>query len=138
MPPGFSSLAIADGLVFTIFARGEECSKKIETCVALDADTGNVLRAAPLGVSDYGHDGGNTGTPGNQGSDDPRSTPASDGERVFVYDSHMLLGCFDAASGNVIWKHDIVEEFSGREIKWLNASSPLLVGNVVYVGGGND
>lgn len=135
-PLGFSSLAIADGRVFTIVARGEEGGERIETCVALDADTGDELWAVALGVSDYGHDGGNAGAPGNRGGDGPRSTPATDGERVFVYDSHMLLSCFDAASGNVIWKHDLLKEFSGRQIKWLNASSPLLAGDAVYVGGG--
>jgi outer membrane protein assembly factor BamB len=48
----------------------------------------------------------------------------------------MLLTCFDAANGEVVWKHDIVNEFSGRNIKWFNATSPLLVGDVIYVAGG--
>lgn len=128
---GFSSFAVADGRAFTLVAeRGKE------TCLALDAGSGQELWSVSLGESEYGHDGGNAGARGNRGGDGPRSTPSTDGKHVFVYDSHMLLSCFDAASGELVWKRDIVKEFNGREIKWLNATSPLLVGDVIYVGGG--
>ena len=37
------------------------------------------LWRVPLGASEYGHDGGNSGAPDNRGGDGPRSTPATDG-----------------------------------------------------------
>ena len=127
---GFSSFAIADGRAFTLVVRDS-----VETLVALDATTGRELWNANLGDSDYGHDGGNAGAPGNRGGDGPRSTPSTDGKHVFVYDSHLVLTCFDN-KGNQKWKRDILSEFAGRNLKWLNASSPLLHGGVIYVGGG--
>jgi outer membrane protein assembly factor BamB len=132
---GFSSLTIADGRAFTIVAR-EVDGKKLEVCLALDAESGRELWNVPFSESDYGHDGGNSGAPDNRGGDGPRATPASDGKLVFVYDSHMLLSCLNAADGELVWKHDVVQEFGGTPIKWRNASSPLLIGDAIYVGGG--
>ena len=135
-PLGFSSMSVADGRVFTIVAEEVAGSGKTELCVALNAETGEELWKTPLGASDYGHDGGNAGARDNKGGDGPRSTPTVDGDLVYVYDSHMVLTCLNAASGKVVWKHDVVGEFSGREIKWLNATSPILVGDMIVVGGG--
>jgi outer membrane protein assembly factor BamB len=131
-PLGFSSFAISNGRAFTLVANKD----KKETLIALNADSGEQLWAAPLGSSVYEQGGGNAGTKDNRGGDGPRSTPTSDGKLVFVYDSHMLLSCFDAETGNPVWSHDIVAEFGGRNIKWLNATSPLLDGNMIFVGGG--
>lgn len=135
-PLGFSSFAVADDRAFTLVARDAGDGRQVETCLALDADTGRELWSVPLGASDYGHDGGNAGTPENRGGDGPRSTPSTDGGRVFVYDAHLVLYCFNAANGELVWKRDIIKEFAGRQIKWLNASSPLLIGKTIYVGGG--
>lgn len=135
-PLGFSSFAVADGRVFTVIAKETDGGEKSEFCLALNADSGDQLWSVQLGTSDYGHDGGNAGARGNTGGDGPRSTPATDGERVYVYDSHMVLSCFDAASGELVWQHDILEQFAGRQIKWKNATSPLLAGDIVFVGGG--
>ncbi len=135
-PLGFSSFAIADGRAFTLVARDNDQGQKVETCLALDADSGEQLWSVPLGVSDYEHDGGNSGAPDNRGGDGPRSTPATDGRRVFVYDAHLLLSCLDAKSGDVIWQRDVIKEFDGRNIKWYNATSPLLSGSALYVAGG--
>ncbi|MEZ6127189.1 MAG: PQQ-binding-like beta-propeller repeat protein [Planctomycetaceae bacterium] len=134
-PLGFSSMSVADGRVYTLVARDVD-GGKLEFCIALDADTGKELWAERLRKSDYGHDGGNAGTADNRGGDGPRSTPTVDGRLVFVYDSHMVLTCLNAQSGDVVWKHDIIGEFEGRQIKWFNATSPVVVNDTVYVGGG--
>ncbi len=130
-PLGFSSIAIADGRAVTLIARDEK-----ETVVAMDAKSGKEIWSVPLGSSKYQQGGGDSGAPNNRGGDGPRSTPAIDGGRVYVYDSYMVLSCFDAATGKLAWKHDVVGEFAGRNISWLNATSPLIVGDAVYVGGG--
>lgn len=130
-PLGFSSFSVANGRAFTLVSVDGH-----ENVLALNADTGDQLWTVKLGESDYNHDGGNSGAPGNRGGDGPRPTPSTDGERVFVYDAHLLLSCFDAKSGQVIWKQDIASDFDGRNIKWFNAVSPLLSGNVIYVPGG--
>ncbi len=135
-PLGFSSFAIADGRAMTLVSRDAADGKLTEFLIALDANTGKEVWNAPLGVSDYGHDGGNSGAEDNRGGDGPRSTPAIDGNRVYVYDSHLVLSCFEAESGKLVWRHDIVSKFDGRNIKWLNASSPIVTGDSVIVGGG--
>lgn len=135
-PLGFSSFSIADGRGFTLVARSNNAREKVETCIAIDMQTGHELWSVPFGISDYGHDGGNAGARNNQGGDGPRSTPCCDGERVYVYDSYMLLSCLNAKSGEIIWQVDVPKEYEGRNIKWMNASSPVLDGNNVYVGGG--
>ena len=127
---GFSSFAVANGRAFTQIQVDDQ-----EMVVALSASTGEELWRKPLGKSDW-RGGGGAGAPDNKGGDGPRSTPATDGANVFVYDAHLALWCFDATSGDLVWKRDVMSEYEGRNIKWHNASSPLLDGDRIYVGGG--
>ncbi len=133
-PAGFSSMSAADGKVFTVVARTVDGALS-EVCVALDAATGKELWATPTGPAKY-QGGGDSGAEGNNGGDGPRSTPAISGSRVFVYSSQLVLSCLEAASGKVLWKKDIVGEFSGHNIGWESAMSPALDGDLVYVAGG--
>ena len=130
-PLGFSSFAAANGSLFTIIAENQT-----EILVSLDASNGNENWRLPMGSSEYDHGGGNAGARDNRGGDGPRSTPAVAGKQVYVFDSYMVLHCVNASSGDVIWKRDILGEFAGRNIKWLNATSPVVDGDVVYVSGG--
>ncbi len=130
-PLGFSSFSVAGGRASTLVSRDGR-----EICLTVDADTGAELWSVDLGESEYGHDGGNAGAPDNRGGDGPRSTPTIDDRHVYVYDSHLVLSCFAAADGQLVWRRDIREEFEGRNIKWLNATSPVLDGETLYVAGG--
>ncbi|MFT5109662.1 MAG: outer membrane protein assembly factor BamB [Pseudoalteromonas tetraodonis] len=134
-PTGFSSFVVADGQAFTIIRRSLEGIDR-EICVALDAETGKEAWAATLGLTRYNGGGGDSGARGNKGGDGPRSTPAFDAGKVYVLDSDLGLFCFDAKSGKEVWKHNLVKEFNGRNIKWNNAASPLIHGDHVYVAGG--
>ena len=130
-PLGFSSFAVADGRAITVVARGSKAF-----CLALDANNGEELWASPLSGVDYGHAGGNAGAPDNKGGDGPRTTPTIDGDRVYVYDAEMVLHCLDSKSGKSIWHHNVVSQNEGRSIKWFNATSPVISGDSVIVGGG--
>ncbi|MCC9601772.1 PQQ-like beta-propeller repeat protein [Stieleria sp. JC731] len=130
-PLGFSSFAVADGLAFTIIAEGNS-----EVLLALNADNGNKAWSYPMGSNDYGHDGGNAGARDNRGGDGPRSTPTASAGSVFVYDSNLVLHCVDAKTGQPEWKHNVATEFGGENIKWMNATSPLVDEKLVYVSGG--
>ncbi len=127
---GFSSLAIAGGRAFTLVTRAGR-----ETCVALDAESGKELWAAPLGEAEY-DGGGGSGADGNEGGDGPRSTPSVEGGRVFVLDAHLGLAALDAGTGKVLWRHDLVAEHGGEVIKWQSAASPLVEQGLVLVAGG--
>ena len=130
-PLGFSSFTISGTRAFTLIADGEA-----EFCLALNAQSGEEIWRVPLSSSKHDHGGGNAGAQGNKGGDGPRSTPSCDGTSVYVYDSKMVLSSLDAATGELNWQHDIVAEFEGRNIKWDNATSPVLDGDSLYVNGG--
>ncbi|MCD0459786.1 outer membrane protein assembly factor BamB family protein [Roseiconus lacunae] len=132
-PLGFSSFAVADGSAFTIVVKDNS-----ETVVSLDAKNGNEQWEYRMGTNDYGHGGGDAGAPGNRGGDGPRSTPTISDGKVYIYDSHLVLHCLDAQSGDLQWKHDIVAEYAGKNIKWLNATSPIVDGDRVFVSGGGE
>ena len=131
---GFSSLSVAEGKAFTVVSRNIG-GAQLEVCIALAADTGKELWAAPTGIAKFEH-GGDSGAPGNQGGDGPRSTPAVSSHRVYVYSANIVLHCLDAATGKPVWKKDIGKEFSGRNISWKNAMSPVIDGDLLYVAGG--
>jgi outer membrane protein assembly factor BamB len=132
---GFSSFTIAKGKAFTQVLREVDGVKR-EVCVALNADSGEELWAVPVGMPNYGHDGGNAGDGDNKGGDGPRSTPTTDGDRVYVTSSDLAVSCFDAATGKPVWKHDLIKENAGVNITWKNAASPVLDGDLLFTAGG--
>ena len=133
-PAGFSSLVIGGGKAFTVVSR-EMDGAPAEVCVALDAQTGKEIWATATGKAKY-TGGGDSGAEGNKGGDGPRSTPAISGDKVYVYSAHMVLSCLDAASGKVLWRKDIPQEFGGKNIGWESAMSPVIEGNLVFIAGG--
>jgi outer membrane protein assembly factor BamB len=128
---GFSAFAVSGGKAYTLVSRDLEGVKN-EVCIALDAESGREVWAAPVGFSKY-DGGGNSGAPGNDGGDGPRSTPAVDGNRVYVLSAALVLSCLNAESGAVVWKKDLVKEHGARNITWQNAASPVIDGNLVFV-----
>ena len=131
---GFSSLTVSGGQAFTLVMREVDGGPQ-EVCVALDANTGKEQWMAPLGPLKLG-DGGQAGAKGNDGGDGPRSTPTVSDGKVYVMSAKLVLSCFDAKSGKVVWHKDLVKDFAGRNISWQNAASPLVEGSLVYVAGG--
>jgi outer membrane protein assembly factor BamB len=132
---GFSSISVSGGIATTLVTKDYE-GLPTEHCVAFDAVTGKELWAKPLKLAGYGHNGGNEGAPNNSGGDGPRSTPAHDGGKVYVYASNLDLYCFDAKTGEKLWNKDVAKEYGGKHIKWMNATSPLIEGDLVIVSGG--
>ena len=130
---GFSSISVAGDKAVTIVSRDEQ-----EVCIALDAATGKEVWSHVLGSFDFASGAGNAGAQGNKGGDGSRSTPAISDNNVFVYDAHLKLHCLDLASGKLKWARDIQSEFGGENIKWHNATSPLVDKSNVYVAGGGD
>jgi outer membrane protein assembly factor BamB len=123
--PALSSFTVAGGQVYTQVRRSLS-GRDQEFCIALNADTGMELWATPLGKANY-PDGG-------VGSDDgPRSTPAIDGDRVYVLTSYLRLACLDSGTGEILWSKDLVSVFGGEVISWQNAASPLIVGDLIYL-----
>ncbi len=123
--PALSSLSISGGRAFTQ-ARRPVGGEDREFAVALEAATGKELWAVNLDLADYPN--------GGVGNDDgPRSTPVVEGDRVYVFTTYLRLYCLDAATGATIWKRDFPAELGASVINWQNASSPVIVGDLIYV-----
>src|SRR6185295_11460063 len=45
----------------------------------------------------------------------------------------LILSCFHAKTGAPVWRKDLVREFGGHNIRWQNAASTLLEGNLLFV-----
>jgi len=123
--PSFGSFAVSGGKAFCFIQRNVDGEDK-EVAIALNLSTGKELWAVPHGKATYD----------KQGGDGPRSTPTVDGKRVYFLGAYQLLTCLDVDTGKQIWQHDIPKEYGGKIIKWNNAASPMIEGNLILVNGG--
>lgn len=133
---GFSSFAVAGGRAVTMVLR-EVDGEARETCVALDAGTGEEQWATPVGAAEY-DGGGDAGADGNKGGDGPRSTPSVVDGAVYVFDASFTVTCLDAETGRVRWTRDLVAEHGASDIRWQNAAAPVVHDGKVYVVGGGE
>jgi outer membrane protein assembly factor BamB len=127
MQNGFSSFAVGEGKALTQVIRTIGGAPR-EICLALDAATGKELWAADVAVG-KGYSGGGEG-------DGPRSTPTISDGKVYVYTPDSGLHCLDGATGKQVWKKNIIGDFSGRNIGWNYAASPVVDGDLLLVAGG--
>lgn len=134
-PAGFSSFAVAGAKAFTIVT-GEDDGNPSEMLLCLDAKTGKKVWEKPLTIIAKYDGGGDSGTPENKGGDGPRSTPVVNGDKVYAIDANLGVHCLDAATGEIVWQHDVMKENSGVNIKWQNAAAPLIDGDVLMLAGG--
>ncbi|MCA9264543.1 MAG: PQQ-binding-like beta-propeller repeat protein, partial [Planctomycetales bacterium] len=100
---GYSSLAIADGKLFTLGDAPSTAEDDNEYLTCFDLKTGEQLWKTKTG------DAWDSG-PGDWQSS--RSTPTVDGDRVYVLTPHGKLVCCDIG-GKVIFTKDLREDFEG-------------------------
>ena len=110
----------------------ETINKKNETLIALERATGNQVwkkewegaMSVPFFASSNG--------------DWIRSTPATDGKRVVVGGMRDVVACFDAETGNELWRIDFNKDLKIDLPSFGLVCSPLIDGEFVYVqaGGG--
>jgi outer membrane protein assembly factor BamB len=113
---GYSSVAVAGGLVFTLgdFAEGSHV-------IAIDEATGRHIWTSPR----LGDKGGNY--------DGTKSTPSIDGDRVYALGQFGDLVCLHAADGSEVWRVHLESDLGGGFSDWNYAESPLVDGNKVIV-----
>jgi outer membrane protein assembly factor BamB len=112
---GYSTVAVAGGRAITLVQRG-----KGELVLALDAVTGKELwtrRSGPAYKNMFGNG--------------PRSTPAIEGDFVYIQSVTGPLMCLQAKDGQVVWEHDLLKEFGAQNLRWGLAASPLIEGELV-------
>jgi outer membrane protein assembly factor BamB len=118
--PGWSSMAIVDGRLFTQEQRGEH-----DVVVCMDAATGAEI---------WSHD-----EPGRfwdpLSSAGPRATPTFDNGKIYAQGATGMLLCIDAASGKKIWLRDVLADTNAKMPDWGVCASPVVTSGVVVTYG---
>jgi len=132
-----TGLTVSNGRVFTAVAREFESFGRThkEFCVALSTTNGSLIwsteidargTAQALNPRLYPNEG--------VGEDDgPRSTPAVDGDSVYVLSSYHKLYRLNATNGAIIWQTNLVTGFEGSVIPWQSAASPVFENGLIFV-----
>ena len=115
---GYASFAIARGRAFTIEQRGPQ-----EVVAAYDVHSGRELWTNAW----------NATFRESMGGDGPRATPAWADGRVFALGGIGELRALDEATGQVVWRTDILKDAGANNLQWGMAASPLVVGETVIV-----
>ena len=104
---GHSAIVVGDEQLFTMYRRGNGRGREgpwesEETVVALEAESGNTLweytYASKLEDTSFGSG--------------PHATPLLVEGKLFTGGTNKQLFAFDAATGTVIWSHDLVADFN--------------------------
>ncbi len=115
--PGFSSLAVAQGRVVTMFQ-----DKDQEVVACWDEATGRELWRHGTPAS-FRHSFG----------DGPRSTPTIDDDRIYTVGATGNMACLKIKDGRVVWTKPLLEEFGARNLEWGTSVCPLVDADLVYV-----
>lgn len=120
---GYSSIAIMDGLIYVPGMKEPEQG----SISVLNLD-GTVQKTFP-----YGKEIGGGQAPG------PRSTPAIDGDRLYIESSIGVVYCLALPEGNILWQKDLLGTFGGPMHEWNFSESVLVDGDrVICIPGGPD
>ena len=122
---GYSSVAIADGKLYTMGDRRGADKTEAQLVLAFDVATRRELWATPIGPA--------------QG-DGPRCTPTLDGDRLYAIGTDGDLVCLETSSGRVLWRKHFVHDFGGQMMShWRFSESPLVDGDrLVCTPGGKE
>ncbi len=121
--PGWSSFAVAGGLLFTQEQRGEN-----EVVVAYRAETGEEVWTH---ANEARHETflGGTG---------PRATPTLHDSRLYALGATGILDCLDPLTGELIWSRDIATDAGTEQLDFGYAGSPLVFDDLVVVNPGKN
>jgi len=120
---GYGTVAIVGQ---RIYVQGDKDGQS--SLQALNLADGKPIWTTPMGKA------GSVGWGGFAG---PRCTPSVDGDLVFVVGQFGEIGCFESATGKLVWKKDYAKDFEGVTPEWGFTASPLVDGDrVVFCPGG--
>ena len=71
------------------------------------------------------------------GGDGPRATPTWHDGRVYALGGTGELRCLDAATGEMLWRTNILQDAGASNLQWGMSAAPLVVDdNVIVLPGG--
>jgi len=116
---GYASPAVAGAHLVFVHRLGDE-----EIVECLLAETGARRWQFRFGTEFEDRYGYNNG---------PRSSPVIDGDRVFTSGAEGKLHCHDLATGALLWKRDLRNEYKVPQDFFGTASTPLVEGELLIV-----
>lgn len=118
---GYASFVVAEGLAFTIEQRRE-----LEVIAAYALDTGREVWTYdyPARFEEW------------MGGDGPRATPTYYGGRLYSLGARGDLICLGAATGTVVWQHNVLADAGSENLTYGLAASPLIVEEQLLVTAG--
>jgi len=117
---GYSSLAIAEGRIYTLGDAPSTAADEDEYLLAFDQVDGKQLWKTKIGPA---------WTSGKPNWHSSRSTPTIDGDRVYALTAHGELICCET-SGKELWRKDLHKDFEGKKAdNWGYSESVLIDGD---------
>jgi len=124
---GYTGPTVADGRVYVMDRTTNP--EQLERVICVEMKTGKHVwtHPYPCVYRKVGYEAG------------PRASVTVDAGKAYSLGTMGHLFCFNAATGDVHWNHDLYEEYSINLPIWGICSSPLVDGNllIVQVGGEN-
>ncbi len=120
---GFSNFSFLGDTMFTMGDKDGKCK-----AIALNCKDGQILWETPIGEA---------AAPGRYVG--PKSTPATDGERVYVLGQLGDAAALDVKTGEIVWEFNVAEKLGSKiGSPWGYATSPILDGDqLIYTIGGS-
>ncbi len=115
---GYASFVVGAGRAYTIEQR-----RKKEAVVCYEFATGREIWACDYDAS----------FEETLGGDGPRATPTIAGDRLYALGAKGDLHCLSSDTGQVVWKHNILNEYRQENLSWGLAGSPLVIDGKVLV-----
>jgi outer membrane protein assembly factor BamB len=114
---GFSSLAIANGRIYTMGDHGAD-----QFVEALNLQDGKLLWKTKVGPQWDDEYAG------------PRGTPTIDGKLLYAVSTEGDVVCLDSATGQERWRRSLTRDFGGQMMSgWKFSESPLIDGDKLIV-----
>lgn len=114
--PGWSSMAVADGRVYTT---GNADDTQMLICLDLDGNEKWRVEQGPKCTHrKYGG---------------ARSTPSVDGDRIYVTGGGGLVTCHSTDGGRILWRRHMKSEMNGKVGGWQYAESVLILDDLAVV-----
>jgi len=114
---GMSGIAVSEGRLVTMIQRNDK-----QLVVALDAGTGKSLWQEEVARA-YKNRQGNG----------PRATPTIVGDHLYIFTGEGVLAALQVDTGDLLWRHDTVNELGGKIADYGMSGSPLVIEDFVIV-----